>query len=72
MELIAGVIEGDANFASKQDQNNFKSKINFDIHGTLKKTIFATSFNGLKNLIDLFKEDPDSYLSRVPQDFGLL
>ena len=68
VELVAGMIEGDAKFKSEQSEADFESQTSFKIHGTLKKTIFATSFKGLKTLIENLKADPDSYLSSVPQD----
>ena len=71
VQLIAGMIEGDAAFASEQSQEDIKSNTKFRIYGTLKKTVFATSFNGLANLIQELKADPDSFLSRVPQDLCL-
>ena len=49
--------------------NEIRTKqMTFKIHGSLKKTIFATSFSKLKELIAAIEEHPEEYLSEVPQE----
>jgi len=69
VEFIAGAIEGDANAKLTKQEEDIHSNTIFKIHGTLKKTIFATSFKSLKTLIEEIKANPDEYLSEKPQDF---
>ena len=68
VKLVAGMIEGDGSLNLGESKESFASKTSFTIHGTLKKTIFATSFDGLVDLIDKIRENPDEYLSEVPQE----
>ena len=67
VELVAGMIEGEADAKLTDEEEDFNSKTSFTIYGTLKKTIFATSFESLAKLINDLKANPDDYLSEVPQ-----
>ena len=67
VELVAGLIEGDADVELDDTQKRFQQQTSFTVHGTLKKTIFATSFEGLKDLIQKLKANPDDYLAKTPQ-----
>ena len=67
VELVAGMIEGEADAKLTAEEEDFNSKTSFTIYGTLKKTIFATSFESLAKLINDLKANPDDYLSEVPQ-----
>ena len=72
VELIAGAIEGDANAKLTKLEKDIHSNTIFKIHGTLKKTVFATSFKSLRTMIEDIKANPDEYLSEKPKDFFLL
>ena len=72
VKLVAGMIEGDGSLNLGESQQSFSSKTSFTIHGTLKQTIFATSFDGLKELITEIKDDTDKYISEVPQENYLI
>ena len=67
VELIAGMIEGEGSTKFTDDEMRIANETNFKIYGTLKKTIFATSFGELRSLIKKIKDNPDDYLSERPQ-----
>lgn len=69
VELIAGMIEGEGGVNWSDSQNKTSKQTTFIIHGTLKKTVFATSFKSLNEIIQKIRHDPEAYLANVPQDF---
>ena len=69
VELIAGMIDGEGEVNSQDSQKNVSKQTTFIIHGTLKQTVFATSFKSLNETIQKIKHNPEAYLANVPQDF---
>ena len=61
--MISG--EGKADWS--QEEKNIAKNTQFKIYGTLKKTVFATSFEELRNLTQQIRENPDDFLSETPQ-----
>ena len=61
VELVAGMIEGEGSLNLDEEQSKFASDTEFIIHGTLKTTIFATSFNELRTLIQDMKKNPEDF-----------
>ena len=68
VELIAGMIEGEGGVDWQDSQKKVAKQTTFIIHGTLKQTVFATSFESLNEIIQEIKLNPDAYLAEVPQD----
>ena len=68
--VLAGLLGGgtDIEFNSTEAKNDFISRIQFQIHGTLKKTVFATNFDELCTLVQDIRADPDSFMSETPQE----
>ena len=65
--LISGPSRYSIWYSMKQTETLTK-QMSFIIHGSLKKTIFATSFSRLKRLIKDIEDKPEEYLSEVPQE----
>ena len=68
VELIAGMIEGEGSLAWDDKEYKASNQTTFKIYGSLKRTIFATSLSDLNAMIQKLKDNPDDYLSVVPQE----
>ena len=67
VELVAGLIEGEGKLNLTEQEKKITNETTFQIYGTLKQTIFATSFMELRNLTQKIRTHPDEYLSETPQ-----
>lgn len=68
VQLIAGMIDGKASLSYDDKEYKASNETSFKIYGSLKRTIFATSLSDLNEIILRLKENPDDYLSTVPQE----
>ena len=67
IEIVAGFIDSSVDYNKNEQTKHIYQSTTIHIYGTLKKTVFATSFQELLKLINLIKDNPDEYISETPQ-----